>query len=153
MARGRSRSVLGVHNGARETMSHPHTAQETTSTIKRGCAKYLIRSGRGAGLVARITDLPRDFLDGTLYILAINGVFGANIDPANSARIVFGFVITKKVFEYFSGWGDEIFGFWKYENDYASRKINPFNHELMERIKNIEHSVCNDDPPTPHTDP
>lgn len=109
-----------------------------TNMAKRACAKYLIRSGRGGGLVARLTDLPRDFLDGTLYILAINGVFNTGIGVDSSAKLIFGFVVAKKVIEYICGWADEIIGFWKYENDYTSRKINPFNHELMSRIKRIE---------------
>jgi len=106
--------------------------------VKRSAAKYLIRSGRGAGLIARITDLPRDFLDGTLYILAINGVFNTGIGVDSSARIIFGFVVCKKIIEYLLAYADELWGFWKYENDYATRKINPFNHELMERMKHTE---------------
>ena len=32
-------------------------------------------------------------------------------------------------------------GFWKFENDYTSREINPFNKEMLERIKKIEDAV------------
>ena len=126
---------------------------QNTSKIKRGCAKYLIRSGRGGGLTSRITDLPRDFLDGTLYILAINGVFNTGIGTSTSAWIIFGFVIAKKVVEYILGYADEHLGFWKYENDYTSREINPFNHELMERIKNIENAINHHDKTTTNQNP
>ena len=91
--------------------------------------------------MSRIIDLPRDFLDGTLYILAINGVFNMGIGIETSARIIFGFVIAKKIGEYGLGYLDEHLGFWKYENDYTSRQINPFNHEMMERLKNIERDM------------
>jgi hypothetical protein len=77
-------------------------------------------------------------LDGTLYILAINGVFDTGIGVNASARIIFGFVIAKKIIEYILAYADERWGFWKYENDYATRKINPFNDELMKRVKHVE---------------
>lgn len=109
-----------------------------TGKLKRGAAKYFIRSGRGGGLMNQITDLPRDFLQGTVYILAINGVFDTGIGVDASAQIIFGFVIVKKAGEYILGFIDEHIGFWKYENDYTSREINPYNKEMLNRVKNIE---------------
>ena len=92
--------------------------------------------------MSRMTDLPRDFLDGTLYILAINGVFDIGIGVDASAKLIFGFVIAKKIGEYGLGYLDEHLGFWKYENDYTSRRINPYNAEVLDRIKNIEECVA-----------
>lgn len=112
-----------------------------THIIKQCAAKYLIRSGRGGGLMSQGTDLFRDVLDGTVYMFAIKGVFGIEISPV----ILFVIVVVKKAIEYAMGYFDEKIGFWKYENDYASREINPFNKELLDRVKNIESIIDNDD--------
>lgn len=101
-------------------------------------AKYLLRSGRGGGLVNHVTDLPRDVLEGTVYLFALKGLLGVEI-PAAYLIII---VLIKKVVEYSIGWLDECVGFWKIENEYASRNINPFNQELLRRIKIIEDCVC-----------
>jgi len=81
-----------------------------------------------------VTDLFRDILEGTVYLFAIKGLLGITVDPKYLVVIV----ITKKTIEYLIGWFDEKVGFWKFQNDYASRRINPFNAEILERIKNIE---------------
>ena len=117
-----------------------------TGKIKRAAAKYLLRSGRGGGLMSQLTDLPRDFLDGSVYILAINGVFNMGIGVNESAKIIFGFVIAKKIGEYILGHIDEHLGFWKYENEYLSREMNPFNRELLNKINNSStHKEFKDD--------
>ena len=106
-------------------------------------AKYLLRSGRGAGLVNHVTDLPRDVLDGTVYLFALKGLLGIEIPPIFLVFIV----ITKKIVEYMIGWTDERVGFWKIENEYSSRNINPFNQEMLKRIKIIEDCVCQKNTP------
>ena len=105
--------------------------------IAEHLAKYTLRSGRGSGLIGQVTDLGRDMLEGTVYLFALKGLLDITIPPMFLVVIV----ITKKIVEYSLGWLDEKWGFWRVEADYASRKINPFNAELMERIKRIESSV------------
>jgi len=97
-------------------------------------AKYFLRTGRGQGLTARFTGIIKSVLDGTVYLFAIKGFFGIVIDP----KYLIGIVLAKTAIEYFLGWADQTWGFWKVENEYASHTLNPFNEELMLRIKNIE---------------
>lgn len=107
---------------------------EHDTHVKRAFAKLFIRMGRGDGVLARFIDPIRDILDGTVYMFAIKGVFGVTI----SLQMLIGIIIAKKVVEYMIGWADEAIGFWKFENEYASREINPFNKELLNRVINIE---------------
>lgn len=111
--------------------------KENERKIAVGLAKYTLRTGRGGGLIGQITDMGRDMLQGTVFIFAINEVIGLSI-PVLWLPII---VIGKKGCEYLLGWFDEKVGFWKIENDYNSRRINPFNGELLERIKNIEEAL------------
>lgn len=96
-----------------------------------------MRMGRGDGLLGRFIDPLRDVLDGTVYMFAIKGVFGISISLSTLVLII----IFKKAAEYMIGYADEVVGFWKFENEYASREINPFNKELLDRIKKIEDAV------------
>lgn len=102
--------------------------------VKRASAKLFMRMGRGDGLLSRFIDPLRDILDGTVYMFAIKGVFGISISLSTLVVII----ILKKVTEYLVGYADEVVGFWKFENEYASREINPFNKELLSRVINIE---------------
>ena len=88
-------------------------------------------------MLGRFTDVGRDILDGTVYVFAIKGLFGVEV----TMKMLVAIVITKKVCEYVVGYIDEHVGFWKFENDYMSREINPFNKEMLERIKKIEDAV------------
>ena len=100
-------------------------------------AKFFLRSGRGQGLTNRIIDPIKDILQGTVYLFAIKELFGFTIDPKYLIIIV----IAKSIIEYLLGWFDQRVGFWKIENEYATHELNPFNTELMERIKRIEEKV------------
>lgn len=108
--------------------------KDSERKIAIGLAKYTLRTGRGGGLIGQITDMGRDMLQGTVFIFAIREVINIDIPILWLPAIV----IAKKGCEYLLGWFDEKVGFWKIENDYNSRKINPFNGELLERVKNIE---------------
>ena len=56
------------------------------------------------------------------------------------------FIYRKKtIFEYLLGWFDQQVGFWKVENEYATKNLNPFNQEILKRIKNIENCICEND--------
>ena len=108
--------------------------KESERKFAIGLAKYTLRTGRGGGLIGQITDMGRDMLQGTVFIFAINEVVGISI-PVLWLPII---VIGKKGCEYLLGWLDERVGFWKIEQDYSSRVINPFNGEMLKRVKNIE---------------
>lgn len=110
------------------------TLKNGERTVAEGLAKYVLRTGRGGGLISQITDMGKDILEGTVYLFAIKGLLGIVISPLWLPVIV----VVKKIAEYSLGWIDEHVGFWKFENDYITRKINPFNAELMERVKWIE---------------
>ena len=105
--------------------------------IAETLAKFFLRSGRGQGLTNRIIDPIKDILQGTVYLFAIKELFGITINPEYLVFIV----IAKSIIEYLLGWFDQRVGFWKIENEYATHELNPFNKELMERIKRIEHKM------------
>ncbi|MCK5216601.1 MAG: hypothetical protein KAJ93_02370 [Methanosarcinales archaeon] len=106
--------------------------------VQRLLAKYLLRSGRGTALVNHVTDLPKDALDGVVYLFAIEGLFNTSVP----VEFLFIIVVVKKVIEYGIGTFDEKIGFWKIQNEYSSRQLNPFNQEMLKRIQNIEDCVC-----------
>jgi len=110
------------------------TLKKGKRKVAEGLAKYVLRTGRGSGLISQVTDMGRDILEGTVYLFAIKGLLGIVISPLWLPVIV----IIKKIAEYTLGWLDERVGFWKFENEYITRNINPFNAELMERVKRIE---------------
>ncbi len=100
-------------------------------------AKYFLRTNRGRCLTSRFTDILRDTLDGTVYLFAIKGFFGIIINP----KYLIGIVVLKTVLEYFLGWADQRWGFCKVENEITSNELNPFNQEMMMRIKRIEEMI------------
>lgn len=57
--------------------------------------------------------------------------------------IIIPIVLGKKIFEYYLGWKDEKIGYWPFLAEYLSRNVNPFDQELMERVKRIEHYMKN----------
>ena len=103
----------------------------------RHIAKFFIRSSRGDGLIARGIDPLKDVLDGTVYLFALKGLFGITI----SIYVLIIIVIIKKIFGVFIAWLDEKYGFWKVENHYTAFELNPFNQELLNRVKHIEQEV------------
>lgn len=124
-----------MQNEKREV--HITSLKKGERKVAESLAKYTLRTGRGGGLIGQITDMGRDMLQGTVFIFAINEVIGLSI-PVLWLPII---VVGKKGCEYLLGWFDEKVGFWKIENDYASRRINPFNKELLDTIKRIEEKV------------
>lgn len=113
------------------------TPKKGKREVAEGLAKYVLRTGRGSGLISQVTDMGRDILEGTVYLFAIKGLLNIAISPLWLPIIV----IIKKIAEYSLGWLDEHIGFWKFENDYITREINPFNAELMERVKRIDEYI------------
>lgn len=105
--------------------------------IIRQIAKFFLRSARGQGLISKIMDPIKDVLEGTVYLFALKGLFGVTI----SFPILVGIVVFKKIIEVGLGWIDEKVGFWKAENYYSALELNPFNQELMERVRHIEMKV------------
>lgn len=100
-------------------------------------AKYFLRSERGRTLRARASDPFTDFFNGSVYLLALKGVWGFELKPEYLIYIV----IALKIFDYLAGWIDQIrLGFWKVENE-TSSLINPFNEEMLSRQKHTEEMV------------
>ena len=100
-------------------------------------AKYFLRAGRGKGLTARLTDVFKDALDGTVYLYAIKGFFGVIIDP----KYLIAIVISKSIIEYFLGWADQKFGFWKIENSMTTQELNPITNKMSKQIDEIHAAV------------
>lgn len=105
--------------------------------VAESIAKFFLRSGRGQGLISRVTDPIKDVLDGTVYLFALKGLLGITI----SIYILIIIVIAKRGLEVFLGWLDERIGFWKAENYYGAYQLNTFNQELMGRVKDIQKKV------------
>lgn len=120
-----------------ERIKNKFVDEYTASPAKEAFAKYMIRTGHGNGLMNHVTDIPRDMLEGTVYLFAIKGLIGISLSPTLIPIIV----ISKKIVEYFLGFVNEKIGFLKTQNDITSRELNPFNKELLDRIKGIEKNL------------
>jgi hypothetical protein len=96
--------------------------------------KYKIRSGRGGTYTSEITVI----LDNLTRIGAITIIAKTYFNIIFPIWLYIVIYLIQKTIEYFIGWWDENhFGLWKYENEYSSRRLNPWNTELMEKIDEI----------------
>jgi len=110
--------------------------------LETAVAKYILRTSRGTSLTNVILDPVRDGLQWSVYAFAITELF--DIHPTKQL-LIFGLgslIVCKKAFEYVLGWVDERhWGFWKKQNDYASRVLNPYYSELIEKVTDIQTKV------------
>lgn len=99
--------------------------------------KYKIRVGRGQTFLAEIDGVINAFQKGGIILLLISTYFNYLL-PLYLLPL---FWILQKIIEYFLGWLDQKhLGWWRFETRYMqeNENINPFQAELMSRIKNIE---------------
>lgn len=99
---------------------------------------YKIRAGRGATLTAEIESFVTALQQGGVIILLIRTYFGF-LPPFWILPVIW---ILKRFFEYFLGWLDEKhLHWWKFENNYNSRNLNPFNQEVLQKINEIQEKL------------
>ncbi len=94
-------------------------------------AKYFIRMDRGQGLQTRLMAPLTDFVTGGMILVILKDLWGITIDPEYLKYIVIGLII----FKYNGGYFDEKIGFWKVENEYASKNLNPFNQQILKLLE------------------
>lgn len=102
--------------------------------MRETIARFFLRDARGQGLISRVTDPIKDILDGTVYMLALKGLFGITI----SIGLLILIVISRKVLNQVFAYLDERWGFWKAENWYESYMLNPYNREVLTLLKQID---------------
>lgn len=101
---------------------------------------YRLRSSRGTIFTNEFEGMINAATRGGIIIMLINQYFHV-LAPLKYLFIAW---ILQKGFEYFMGWLDEKhLGWWKFETHYLQNnpEINPFQNELLERVKNIEANV------------
>lgn len=99
--------------------------------------KYKIRVGRGSTFTAEIEGVQNAFQKGGVIILIIKAYTGY-LPPLWILPIIW---LAQKMFEYFMGKYDQEHLHWhQFENQFAS-ELNPWNTEVLERIKNIEEKL------------
>lgn len=110
----------------------------TLETLRIYWAKYRNRSGRGNALTGELKGLFLILSQGGVLLLVIERFFGILL-PLWVLPV---FWIIQKIVEYYLAKFDQkVLKFWQAENDFASRQTNPFNDELLSRIKNIENKL------------
>lgn len=112
------------------------TAKEWIVRISRKYIRFRMRSGRGGTFTAELNAV----LDNATRAGAVTILLKTYLNILLPWWIFPVVYITQKVIEYYIGLWDEHHGTWKYENGYNAN-LNPFNTELLERIKHIETSM------------
>jgi hypothetical protein len=102
----------------------------TRHKIAENLAKFYLRYGRGAGLTNFVKEMLKNvvFLGAFGYLL--KDWFGIEVTKTIliSSAVIYSFLC------YLIGWIDEKLGFWRIENSYASKQLNPFFEELDRKI-------------------
>jgi hypothetical protein len=114
---------------------------ENTSLLNRlGLlfAKYRLRAGRGNALTSELKGIVVLFAAGSAIFVYLERVTDI-LFPWWSLLV---FWVIQKVAEVAVAWFDEKkMKWWQIENEYLSRHVNPFNAELMDRIKRIQEKL------------
>lgn len=96
---------------------------------------YKIRVARGAVFTSEIDGVLNSFQKGGVIILLINSYFHW-LPPLWLLPVLWA---VQKALEYFLGWLDQNHLRWQhFENEYNSRYLNPWNEDLLNRVKSIE---------------
>lgn len=99
---------------------------------------FKIRSGRGGTFTAEIDGLVNAFNRGGIIIILINTYFHW-LPPIWIIPLIW---LLQKGTEYLLGWYDQNHLHWQqFETDYTARNLNPWNVELLNRVKNIENEI------------
>lgn len=99
--------------------------------------KYKVRVSRGSSFTAEIEGIQNAFQKGGVIILLIKAYTGY-LPPLWILPIIW---FLQKMFEYNMGKYDQEKLHWhQFENKFAS-ELNPWNNEVLERLKNIENNI------------
>ena len=108
----------------------------TFDKFKENYVKFRVRSNRGDSFpgIAEIKGIITGISAGGIMVLLIDRYFGFLIPIWLIITIYF----LQKVMDYLLGKLDEkVLKFWQVENDYNTRKINPFNQEILAKIDKL----------------
>lgn len=120
----------------REFFRHDHPSGKTWKRrLGEAYIIYKFRSGRGDALLNIVTGTIEVAQKYGLVVLLIDRYFHW-LAPVWVVAVV---LVFKKIFQYFLGlWDFKHLGWWKFESDYSSRELNPWNSELMDRLKDVQ---------------
>lgn len=106
----------------------------TKRKLMEGLAKFLLRYGRGSSLVSFFTSMARDVVYLGIIIDLSYRYLNFSIPPKIIPILVVGAVVVY----YILGYVDEKVGFWKFQNRYANKELNPLFDEMHRDIKEIK---------------
>lgn len=104
--------------------------------------KYKIRVSRGNSFTSEINGILSAFQHGGIILLLISTYFHVLV-PLFVLPVVW---VTQKIVEYLIGYYDEKYmKLWAFETKYQqqNKDINPFQFELMQRLRRIEKKLNN----------
>jgi len=93
-------------------------------------AKFHLRFGRGDSLLTFF----KEILQAVVYLGAFSYIYKNWFGVALDKYLVIGLALSYIIICYFVGAIDERVGFWRYENRYSSKELNPFLEELNSKI-------------------
>lgn len=100
--------------------------------------KYRIRVTRGSTFTSEIEGILNSFQKGGIIILLVNTYTGFLV-PLWVLPLLWA---TQKIFEFSMGFLDEKYlHWWQYENRYTTEKLNPFNQEVLQRLRDLETEI------------
>lgn len=111
--------------------------------------KYKIRVGRGSTFTSEIDGLVGAFQKGGVIVLLISAYFHVLV-PLYVLPVLW---LIQKGLEYVLGWYDEKhLKWWAFETKYQQNNpdINPFQYDLLRRVKRIERIVKHMEKKEPH---
>ena len=105
--------------------------------IAESIAKFRLRYSRGDGLLGFSKDILKNivYLGGMGFLL--NEWFGVTFSKELTIFLALGYLLSC----YFIGLIDERIGFWKYENTYSTKELNPFWKEIEEKVDNLADKI------------
>lgn len=100
-------------------------------------AKFYLRNERGNSLIHFFTAIAHDFIMVALGMDLVYRYLHFYI-PYWLIIIV---VLSIPIIQYLIGYIDERIGFWKFQNRYRTKELNPFLKEMGERMRRIEEKL------------
>jgi hypothetical protein len=107
-------------------------------TIGLYLAKFRLRAGRGNTWTSELKGMFLIMAGGGAILLTIEKYFGILL-PLWVLPVIW---VVQKVLEVIMGRIDEKYlKFWQIETEYLSRHLNPWNMELLDRVKKIQEKL------------
>lgn len=105
--------------------------------IAESLAKFYLRYGRGSSLISFLPSMIKDVVYWGLLFGFAEKWFNWHIPH----QVIYYLVPGAIVAYYFLGYLDQRFGFWKFQEEYNTRHINPFFKKMEEEIRDIKESL------------